>query len=340
MNISLKRSWYTVRNSGASMNNPTDLQINDQWIRNHRGAKNRIDPYRPYHFLIEKERTLDGSIENVITIFLSNKECRFNCLMCDLWKNTIDTPVPAGAIPQQIEWALEQLPQAKQIKLYNSSNFFDPAAIPTTDYSRIAELLESFDTVIVENHPLLTGERCLQFAGMLHPRLQVAMGLETVHPEVLQRLNKKMKPEDFQRSVMFLKGHGIGVRTFILLKPPFLSEKEGLHWAKESLIYAFDSGTDCCIVIPTRAGNGAMDQLQVEGQFSPPELISVERIQEYGLNLKRGTVFADTWDLEKFSRCELCFEKRKERMERMNLTQRIVPGIPCSCHSQAFSCDH
>jgi len=253
--------------------------------------------------------------------------------MCDLWKNTTERSVPAGAIPQQIEWALEKLPQAKQIKLYNSANFFDPGAIPMADYTRIAELVESFETVIVENHPLLTGERCLQLATMLRPRLQVAMGLETVHPEVLQRLNKKMKPEDFRRSVKFLKGHGIGVRAFILLRPPFLSEKEGIHWARESIIYAFDSGSDCCIVIPTRRGNGVMDQLQQDGHFSPPEISSLEYIQEFGISLKRGMVFVDTWDLEQFSRCNLCLEKRKNRMDQMNLHQRIIPAVPCSCDS-------
>lgn len=315
------------------MNRSEDLQIDDLWIRNQRGPKNEVDPFRPYHFLIEKERTLSGEIEEVITIFLTNKECRFSCLMCDLWKNTTERPVPAGAIPQQIEWALEQLPQAKQIKLYNSANFFDPGAIPTADYTRIAELVESFETVIVENHPMLTGERCLQLAGMLRPRLQVAMGLETVHPEVIQRLNKKMKPEDFRRSAKFLRGHGIGVRAFILLRPPFLSEKEGIRWAKESVIYAFDSGTDCCIVIPTRSGNGAMDQLQQDGHFSPPELSSLEHLQEFGINLNRGMVFVDTWDLEQFSSCDLCLEERKKRMDQMNLHQQIIPAVHCSCHS-------
>jgi radical SAM enzyme (TIGR01210 family) len=313
------------------MNNPEQLHADDHWIRNQRGPKNQIDPYRPYHLLLEKERSLTGEIEDVITIFLTNKECRFTCLMCDLWKNTTERPVPSGAIPQQIEWALEQLPPAKQIKLYNSANFFDPGAIPTSDYKRIAELVEPFETVIVENHPNLTGERCLQFARMLRPRLQMALGLETTHPEVLQKLNKKMKPEDFRRSVNFLKGHGISVRAFILLKPPFLSEDEGIQWAKESLIYAFDSGTDCCIVIPTRAGNGAMDQLQQDGYFSPPRLQSLEEVLDFGINLKAGQVFADTWDLKQFSNCEQCFEKRKSRIEQMNLQQQYLPPVSCSC---------
>ena len=35
-----------------------------------------------------------------------------------------------GDIPAQIAYALDQLPPARQIKLYNSGNFFDHQAIP------------------------------------------------------------------------------------------------------------------------------------------------------------------------------------------------------------------
>ena len=64
--------------------------------------------------------------------------------MCDLWKHTLTETVPNGAIPAQIEYALEQL-QAKptQVKLYNSGSFFDPAAIPPGDYPAIAEKIAS-----------------------------------------------------------------------------------------------------------------------------------------------------------------------------------------------------
>ena len=313
------------------MNDPLNLQIDDQWIRQQRGAKNSVDPYRPYHFLIEKERTLAGDVEDVITLFLTNKECRFSCLMCDLWKNTTDRTVPEGAVPAQIEWALDQLPDARHLKLYNSANFFDPGAIPPADYSRIAELVEPFESVIVENHPLLSVKRCLQFAQMIRPQLQVALGLETIHPEVLARLNKKMRPEDYRNAVKFLKSHGISSRTFLLLRPPFLSEAEGMDWAKKSMVYAFESGTDCCIVIPTRAETGAMKQLQQSGHFSPPTLQSLEEVQAFGIGLGAGMVFADSWDLEKFSDCTRCLEERKERMEQMNRIQKLIPSVHCSC---------
>ena len=92
------------------------------------------------------------------TLFLTNRECPFRCLMCDLWKHTLEETVPVGAIPAQIDFALERLPPAKHIKLYNSGNFFDPQAIPREDYAEIARRVRSFDTLIVENHPRLCGD--------------------------------------------------------------------------------------------------------------------------------------------------------------------------------------
>jgi radical SAM enzyme (TIGR01210 family) len=314
------------------MNNPGIRTFDEHWIRNQRGEKNLVDLYRPYHSMVELERTRDGKMEEVATIFLTNRECRYTCLMCDLWKNTTDNTVPEGAIPDQIEWALQQLPPARHIKLYNSASFFDPRAIPVKDYSRIADLVRSFDTVIVENHPNLTGELVYKFAGLLRPHLQVAMGLETSDRAVLKSLNKKMKPEDYRRSVGKLRDNGISTRTFILLKPPFTGEEEGIGWAKASLEYAFDSGSECCTVIPVRAGNGAMEQLEQAGVFSPPKLISLEEVHAFGIGLGRGDVFADTWDLHLFSSCGICFNKRKERMERMNLEQRVLPLIDCDCN--------
>ena len=75
---------------------------------------------------------------DVATLFLTNRECPYRCLMCDLWKNTLTETVPIGAIPAQIDYALGQLPPARQIKLYNSGSFFDPHAIPPQDHPAIA----------------------------------------------------------------------------------------------------------------------------------------------------------------------------------------------------------
>ncbi len=182
---------------------------------------------------VEKERTGTGQIEDVLTILLTNNECPFRCLMCDLWKNTTDKPVPPGAIPEQIKFALSGLPPAKHLKLYNSGSFFDKRAIPESDYPAIASLIENFTTVTVESHPSFIGSQTLHFRELIKPALQVAIGLETIHPDILPGLNKKMDLADFEHSVSFLNAHGITSRAFILLRPPFLSEEEGILWAKK-----------------------------------------------------------------------------------------------------------
>jgi radical SAM enzyme (TIGR01210 family) len=257
--------------------------------------------------------------------------------MCDLWKNTTDDTVPPGAIPRQIDYALNRLPKAEHIKLYNSGNFFDPKAILRADYPAVAQRLKGFDHVIVENHPRLCTEKCLEFPALLEgPTLEVALGLETVDPQVLPALNKQMTLDDYARAVEFLLRHDIAVRSFILLKAPFQSEDEGVEWALRSIEYAFGLGAGCCAVIPTRAGNGIMDQLEAERQFTPPTLVSLEQVMEEGLRLAKGRVFVDLWDIERFAACSACVGLRRDRLNAMNLSQRILPPVSCSCQ-EAYS---
>jgi hypothetical protein len=296
-----------------------------------RPTKNAVDSRRPYAFLVEPECATNGVVEDVATIFLTDRECPFRCLMCDLWKNTTDERVPVGAIPEQIVHALSQLSAARHIKLYNSGNFFDKQAIPPEDHEAIAERLQGFETVIVENHPRLCGDACLRFRDRLNGKLEIAIGLETVHPEVLSRLNKQMTVDDFEKAVRFLVKNDIATRAFILLRPPFMTEAEGIDWAIRSIEFAFDVGVRCCSVIPTRGGNGIMEQLSAAGQLAPPSLNALEVVLDSGLAMKRGRVFVDLWDVEKLFACQRCGPARRDRLHHMNLTQEIMPEVSCDC---------
>ena len=304
----------------------------DSWIVAQRPPRNSVDPLRPHLYFAEEERSRAGEIVSVNTIFLSNRECPWRCLMCDLWKNTLTETVPAGAIPAQIEYALARLPAARHVKLYNSGSFFDPHAIPLDDYSPIAERLAPFEHVIVESHPALIGENCLRFHDLLSGellagRLEVAMGLETVHPTVLPQLNKHMTLDQFRQAAQVLRSHGIDLRVFILVKPPYLREDEALEWAERSLDFAFECGASAATLIPTRAGNGAMEALALEGDFAPLAIATLEASLAYGIGLRKGRVFADLWDLRRFSRRDACYDARAARLRRMNLNQTI-PELP------------
>jgi radical SAM enzyme (TIGR01210 family) len=319
-----------------SFSYPVQASERDKWILSQRPERNALDPRRPYAFFVEDECSATREVVSVATVFLTNRECPWRCLMCDLWRNTLTETVPAGAIPEQIDYALHRLEPARQIKLYNSGSFFDRRAIPAEDYPAIVDRVRSFERTIVESHPALIGEACLRFRDLLPNQLEVAMGLETVHPEILDRLNKRMTLDQFSAAAEFLHGNAIDLRVFILVQPPFMRSVEALKWTQRSIDYAFDCGATAVTLIPTRGGNGAMEVLAESGEFSPPLLETLEAAMDYGVGLKRGRVFSDLWDLPQEAVCTDCAALRVARLREMNLKQYVAPRVVCgSCEGRS-----
>ena len=138
-----------------------------------------------------------------------------------------------------------------------------------------------------------------------------------------------MTTADFVQACEFLLSRDIRIRTFVLLRPPGTTDQDGIARAIDSVRFAFDHGVNCCAVIPTRAGNGIMDQLQHRGEFEAPSLRSLETVVEETLCWNRGRVFADLWDVQQFSKCPQCVRSRVERLRQMNLTQMVLPPVDC-----------
>jgi len=316
-------------------NFPESAAQRDEWVLAKRPSRRSLNPYEPYAFFVEEECGAGGHPESVATIFLTNRECPFRCTMCDLWRNTLTESAPIGAIPQQIDFALKRLAPARSVKLYNSGSFFDPRAIPLEDYEAIAARVLDFDRVIVECHPAFVGSRCVTLRNLLRGRLEVALGLETVHPEVLAKLNKRMTLDEFAAAAGFLRSHEIDARVFVLVEPPFMKAEEALYWTQQSLDFAFDCGAIAATLIPTRGGNGAMESLAEAGLFESPRLSLLEHSAAYGLKLRRGRVFADLWDLQRGRECPHCFDARLQRLKEINRCQTLASAVRCdACGGQ------
>jgi radical SAM enzyme (TIGR01210 family) len=308
--------------------------MNDRQILALRGPKAALDERRAYAAVWEEEPGAAGALVPTAVLFLTNRECPFRCVMCDLWVNTLDAVVAAGSIPAQIRTGLARLPPARQVKLYNAGSYFDPQAIPSDDDEAIAGLMAGYERVIVESHPAflagIHGERCLRFRDTLQPRLEIAIGLETGHEPTLARLNKRMTVDTFRRAADFVVSNGMDLRVFVLLNPPFMRGCEAEDWACRSIDLAAECGATVCSVIPTRGGNGAIEALGEE--FELPRLPALERVVAYGLGGHGLRVFADTWDLDRFFDCT-CSPARASRLRAMNRLQRVTAPVPgCACH--------
>jgi hypothetical protein len=68
----------------------------------------------------------------------------------------------------------------------------------------------------------------------------------------------------------------------------------------------------------------------VQGDFTPPVIATLEASLAYGIGLRKGRVFADLWDLRRFSRCDACYGARAARLHRMNLDQTIPERPDCA----------
>lgn len=260
--------------------------------------------------------------------------------MCDLWTFTTAADTPRGAIAAQVAAAHEELRAMSEaitlLKLYNAGSFFDPRAVPESDYEDVAAALVGLTHVVVESHPSLVGPRVDRFLDALQRRaastvrLEVAMGLETVHPQALDRLNKRMTVDDFLLAARMLRERGATLRTFLLIWPPFIPPVEQLTWLLESIRVAFAAGAAVVSLVPTRPGNGALEALAADGAFIAPRLEDIERsIEAAVVGPHRGRIFVDLWDLRRFASCAACFDARRARLHWINLEQQVPPQLPC-----------
>ena len=324
---------------------PAGAAARDRFVLDRRPPRRFLDPWRSQGLLVEDERAADGTVARVATLFLTGRECPWRCAMCDLWQYTTESDTPPGAIAAQVEAARRAISTSRdpvsQMKLYNAGSFFDPRAVPEGDYDAVAASLAGLTRVIVECHPSLVGPRTARFlealqrhqaAGMPPPSLEVAMGLETTHPDALERINKKMTVDDFLVAASRLRSLGVALRVFLLVSPPFVPDADQDDWLQRSIDVARDARASAVSLIPTRAGNGALDDLKKEGLFRQPRLRDLER--SLALAQARAVrdgvrVFADLWDLDRLADCRHCLEARRNRLRAMNLEQRDLPMASC-----------
>ena len=310
------------------------LSTVDSRIRGLRLPKPYVDPYRAHGTLHEQERRGVGKVEQTLTVFLAGAECPFACSFCDLWQWTIDGPTPPGALTAQLEKALATVKteNVDRIKLYNASNFFDPRAVPPADVRGLANLLEPFAAVTVESHANTIGRRAVAFSRSLAGRLEVAIGLESIHPVALAQSNKRLELPRFERAVEYLKRNEIDVRVFVLLGAPHVPPAETVEWTIRSVSYAVDNGASVVSIIPVRSGNGELERLQSLGQFTPPTLVQLEQALRDTIGVGDAVVTADLWDIERVPGCADCRDNRIECIRRANLTGQMDPLPSCpSC---------
>jgi radical SAM enzyme (TIGR01210 family) len=230
----------------------------------------------------EKE-LMDGEPVDALVAVLRGRGCYWastkGCLMCGYSCDTVPS-IKDSDLETQFASVMEHHNGERFLKIYTSGSFFDEREIsPDIRKSFLTIAGERAERVLVESRPEFITDEVLVEATGLVSSLEVAIGLETADDEIRTRcINKGFTFSDYAEAVEILRKQGASVRTYILLKPPFLTEKEAIVDAVESALKADEhSGTISFNPVNVQRST-YVEGLWKKRQYRPPWLWSLVEV--------------------------------------------------------------
>ncbi len=289
--------------------------------------------FRPVAVWREKER-LDGEIVDCLTVILRSKGCRWKrCLMCGYKKDTSED-VTFEDLKRQFEFSLKKLGDARVVKIFTSGSFLDSNEIPP-EFRRFVyeKLMGRIDKLIVESRPEFVSDETAKELSEQDFIVEVGIGLETADDFVREVcITKGFRFEDFVRAAKVLKSHGIRVKAYLLLKPPFLSEGEAIRDVLNS-IKAVRGLADVVSINPTNVQSGTyLERLWLRGLYRPPWLWSAVEV----LKKAKMEAICDPVAYGKSRgphNCGRCDREVAKAIKEFSLTQdeSSFEGLNCRC---------
>ena len=257
------------------------------------------DPREPTRVWIDEDRTPDGVSES-LTIVLNTGGCRWaragGCTMCGYVAESVDGgSVSHEALLEQLDACLDhERPSTDApcalVKLYTSGSFLDEREVSATTRAAVAETFADRERIVVESLPDFVDPKKLTDFTDRGLHTDVAIGLETASDRIRSDcVNKYFDFTDFEAACAAARtadeaapDASAGVKAYLLMKPPFLSESEALDDMIESVERC--AAVDGCHTVsmnPCTVQRYTMvDELYFRGGYRPPWLWSVAAVLE------------------------------------------------------------
>lgn len=243
-----------------------------------------------------------GDLLTSYTVILRTRGCRLaqaaGCSMCG-YPNEGTEGIGTDEILTQLDTALASAPNDDlYLKIFTSGSLLDPWELPQEAQDATIDRLRNDDRITrlsVETLPrFVTEENMERLRGDWD--LEIATGLETSNDQIRRTcLNKNLTFTDYQDAVKTAKENDVDVKTYLLLKPPFLPEPTALTDAVQSGIDALDAGTDTVSLNLCTVQKGTLvDHLYRRGEYRPPWLWTAhETVRRIKKHAKKRPVISD-----------------------------------------------
>jgi len=305
------------------------------------------DPTRPVRCWSEKD-VLAGKIIDAFVIIFRTRGCSWalnsGCVMCGYFNDSMWEGVSDEDLLKQFETVMKRYSGEKLVKIFNSGSFLDDTEIkPKVRNEILNKLFETADKVSVESRPeYITDDKLSDIKNIFQSKsFEIGTGLETANDFVREHaINKGFTFDDYKNAADILKKNGCEIKTYVLVKPPFLTEKDSIEDAVNT-IEKIKSITDVVSLNPTNIQrNTLVDYLWRRKQYRPAWLWSVVEILKRGKkiagNVRIKCDIVGGGGIRGAHNCRKCDSKFLEAISSFSLNQdiKIFEDLDCNCYDK------
>ena len=256
----------------APENTPKSITFRESW-----------DASRPVTVYKTPENLPDGTPCTAATVILRSKGCAWwwksGCTFCGYF-NDVRDDVSADDMFSQWDYAKKKTNQfegCKMVKVYTSGTFFEDRENPP-EWQEVVlkETAEMGLHLVVEAQAQMCTPEKIEWVAARHPGCTVAIGLEAYDDSVLRfHVNKGFTTKQWHRAVEMLRENDLRVKTYLLFKPPFMSEGEALKHTTSWLVDVAKYSDEVSVNPMNIQKNTIVDRLFRNKEYRTPWLWSL-----------------------------------------------------------------
>ena len=238
---------------------------------------------------------VDGRGVSALVVIFRTVGCWWSrkqgCLMCGYNQAASEAGIGEEQLLKQLEAAKSKFQGEEMVKIYTSGSFLDEREIPLAVRERILLEFSTCNRILFESRPEFVTEESL--STLPADRIEIALGLESANDLVLRKcINKGFDVSDYERAAALIKGKGMNVRTYLLLKPPYLTERQAMTDTLLSIDFACRF-SDSISINPVNVQRDTMvESLFRRGDYRPPWLWTLVEVLRQGRSKTDVRVFS------------------------------------------------
>ena len=230
----------------------------------------------------------DGTHCTAATVIFRTRGCvwwwKSGCTFCGYFNDVRDDVTADDLFAQwdEAKRRLDDFEGCSMVKVYTSGTFFEDRENPPEWQEAILRETHErgLDLVIEAQAQMCTPEK-IAWVAERHPGGTVAIGLEAYDDTVLRfHVNKGFSTKQWHRSIDMLRENGLRVKTYLLFKPPFMSEGDALQHTSKWISQVAPLSDDVSVNPMNIQKRTIVERLFRNREYRPPWLWSLVEMLE------------------------------------------------------------